>query len=407
MKLIARLPFSDLPKRLLFLDLETRGGIADFSKIELLVGGIVEYQRITKYQVVPSKFEYWEGGQVNELRDRLLEFDGLIVGMNLLGYDYRVLSRYFDVTPLLSKTLDFQHSLWRIGGTAVALGYLAKHNTRRKKVAGTDMAKFWDKGDKSYVLKRNRVDCELTAALYFQFLETGKLFGHRGCITISETDFENLLVIAGVMSQFSADEYAWRLEHHNGVRGDTQFLGIPWIARPDYESHKKAIYFRAKCLECNRDTLICTPNDETTNQWLASLSCGNCGHKYASPTKGRVVTAVDKEFLALLAEHNENERYKRAWGSRYLNPTLPTRFEISDNGGSFEIIANGYHYQTVPFNVEDRQAYETCEAELRGELKRNARPHTTVGARWEQWHPDLAYWQDKHLKRENNVTGER
>ena len=393
--IISPLSASVLPKRILSLDLETRGGIKDFSKIELLVGGLVEYTRSGKYQIKAGKFESWELERIDELRDRLLEFDGLIIGMNLFGYDYRVLQRYFDVAPLVPKTLDFQHSLWRLGGGAVGLGHLAQHNTKRRKVPGGDMAKYWDRGDKRYVLKRNRVDCELTATLYFKFLETGHLSTYRGNIEILVDDVENTLIVSGVMSQYTAHEYAWRIAHHNGMRGDGKFIGLPWIAHDQYDEKVPALFFRANCPACERDTLVCCPNDKSTDDWLASICCGNCGSHFIPPTKGKRVTRSAEQYKALMAEHNQHE--KMCGVAAWPGPTAPSKtFYIFASRGSFEIISNGYHLNLIPpFDVRSRRRYEALEADVRRDLARCVSPSATGGAWWQPWHPAFAYWQNK------------
>lgn len=399
--IVSPISAASLPKRLLFLDLETRGGLKDFGKIEMLVGGAIEYQRTGKCQVERGKFEHWEIDKIDALKERLFDFDGLIVGMNLYGYDYRVLRRYFDVAPLIAKTLDFQHTLWRIGKGAVGMASLAQHNTRRKKVPGKDMATFWDDGDKSYVLKRNRVDCELTAELYFKFLETGRLSAHRGSFMVREDDCENILIASGVMSQYTAEEYAWRLEHHNGVRGDGRFLGLPWIAHDAYNENRPALFFCAKCWECECHTLVATPNDRTVNTWLATLSCGNCSNRYAPPIKGKRTRYSDSEYKALLEESSHYEKLWRNDSHARFRETTPQRsYSSGDSGGSFEIISEGLHWGTTPFDVQGRRWYETLEHDLRRELRRQARPNTTYAAYWKQWHPDLTYWKGKRALHE-------
>ena len=302
--LLTRIPYADLPKKIMVIDLETRGGLKDFDSIEMLVGGAIEYKRRGKYEFESGDFESWEVDNILSFKKRLVEFDGLIIGMNLFGYDYRVLQRYFDVTPLIHKTFDFQHFLWRNNGGAVGLGILAERNTKHKKVPGSNMANYWDKGEKNYVLKRNRIDCELTGELYIKFLKDGYLCeGHsitqyKVTHTISRKktskhvnhrlyskyevmcQVENTLMCAGLISQYTAAEYFWRIKHHNGMRGDRRFCGLPWVVRDDYVSQEKSIYFKVACRNCNCETLLGTKNDSKVNAWLASLFCENCGEKY-------------------------------------------------------------------------------------------------------------------------------
>lgn len=169
------------------------------------------------------------------------------------------------------------------------------------KIHGTNFAKFWDRGEKGYVLRRNKVDCELTAAIYFKFLRTGCLKTSR-CqdIFLWENNVEEALTVSGLMLQLSAQEYRRRIENHGGIRGDKRFNGLPWIQRNDYDPEKPAIYFAAHCPSCNKATLICTPNDDQVDSWLSGLFCENCATKYTPIQRGRLVTCHDSDYESVL-----------------------------------------------------------------------------------------------------------
>jgi hypothetical protein len=373
--LLSRIPYADLPKKIMVIDLETRGGLKDFDSIEMLVGGAIEYKRRGKYVFERGDFESWEVDNILSFKKRLVEFDGLIIGMNLFGYDYRVLQRYFDVTPLIHKTFDFQHFLWRNNGGAVGLGILAERNTQHKKVPGSNMANYWDKGEKNYVLKRNRIDCELTGELYIKFLKEGYLNDDhyisdykfydvikRGISTkhISRRSYskyevmqqvENTLMCAGIMCQYTAAEYFWRIKNHNGMRGDRRFFGQAWVVRDDYNSQEKSIFFKIVCRNCKCNTLLGTKNDSLVNPWLASLVCENCGEKYLPPVnRFRFKHVLPDTDFKQLSGHG------RFWDDRYT---------INSRG------------------------YGMFEEEARSILAK------IIGRRlggWAKWHPDTEFW---------------
>lgn len=382
--LLSKIPYADLPKKIMVIDLETRGGLKDFDNIEMLVGGAIEYRRRGKYAFERGVFESWEVQNISDFKKRLVEFDGLVIGMNLFGYDYRVLQRYFDVTPLIHKTFDFQHFLWRNNGGAIGLGILAERNTKHRKVPGSIMANFWDKGEKNYVLKRNRIDCELTGELYIKFLKEGylsdnhyisgpkvthyiwrnkseKTFNNRRRVYNSYEvmrEIEDTLYCAGVMCQYTADEYFWRIKHHNGMRGDRRFLGAAWVFRDDYDSEVKSIYFKASCFNCRCDTLLATKNDNKATAWLASLSCENCGTKYLPPI----------------------DRFK----SEYRD----TNFRQFSN--------NGMHWDDK-FYLKYRRHDEMLEDEARVSIAKTVRRGGMRNSTncWTSWHPDTEFWINK------------
>ena len=385
---------------MLFLDLETRGGLKDFTKIQMLVGGAIEVRRRYKYQFERDHFEHWVLQDIEKLERRLLEFDGLIIGMNLYGYDYRVLSRYFDVSPLIAKTLDFQHTLWRIGGGPIGMGALAKNNLRRRKVPGSNMATLWDLGDKAHVLKRNRVDCELTADLYFRFLDRGMLAGGRGGIQLDcsedRGDVENLLVAAGAMSQYSSDEYAWRIQHHNGVRGDRRFTGRAWIESPQYDRKQKALFFRAECPGCGSHTLICMNQQPKAIEWLSTLRCENCSAAFNPPVVSWQVKAEDAEYSGLVRKHLEYQQLRSSLG--YRPSPAPKTFKMPEEGGSFELITTFGCFGWRPIHPVERriETYGLTENELRNALTSTLRKADAPNSnRWVSWHPTTDYWKHK------------
>lgn len=281
-----------------------------------------------------------------------------------------------------------------MGSGSVALGSLARTNTRRQKVEGSDMAKYWDSGDRAHVLKRNRVDCELTARLYFQFLEEGYINtgGASGHFSVEPEDVETILIASGLMCQYSADEYSWRMKHHNGVRGARRFNGLPWTARPDYDVNRQSLFLIGVCPECRRQTLFCTPNDEQTNTWLATIRCDNCGSCFEPPSPGRLVGPKDLEFPELVRRHlARNAVLEKRRGFHERPQPLPEHFEIFPSSGSFRSIDQGYTFDNVPVSVPRRKRMEKHESDLQLELK--SAPF--MRNRYARWHPDWDYWQSK------------
>jgi len=104
----------------------------------------------------------------------------LIVGHNLLAFDYAVLSQYAgeDVRKRYEpKTLDTLADLHRRHGRRWSLDALAHATVAKRKVRGDHgVPELWKRGRFLEVVERNRSDVELTRNVY----EFGRAFRYVG-----------------------------------------------------------------------------------------------------------------------------------------------------------------------------------------------------------------------------------
>ncbi len=149
-----------------YFDIETQylfdevGGRENLDKLRLSVACLIIDEE-------PPVF--FEEGDVHGLLDELSGLD-LIVGHNLLRFDYPVLAPYvdYDVTRRLApKTTDTLLDIYNKTGIRVSLNNLARNNIGFfKSGAAKDMPALWRAGHKDLVKKYCANDVELTKGIY-------------------------------------------------------------------------------------------------------------------------------------------------------------------------------------------------------------------------------------------------
>lgn len=68
--MLRQFPTTRLPKRILSFDIETRGGLTNFEEIEILVGGIIEYERSSRHKWISGVYEYYTAAKIEKLKSR-------------------------------------------------------------------------------------------------------------------------------------------------------------------------------------------------------------------------------------------------------------------------------------------------------------------------------------------------
>jgi len=178
--------------KIVFFDLETQyiyqelgmtdNAIKDPSKLRLAVAGILSKNHHT----------FFDEGNVGELFDTLKQAN-LIVGHNVLRFDYKVLQPYLHqniVKELGEKTFDIMHELDKLTGCWISLDDLCKKNVGLKKtVGGIEIPRMWREKQfqkvKDYLLN----DLRMTEAVYnhgktigrfmYTHKEYGKVMGEK------------------------------------------------------------------------------------------------------------------------------------------------------------------------------------------------------------------------------------
>ncbi len=163
---------------IIFFDLETQflfqelGMInprdKDPSKLKLAVAGVLNN----------NDHLFFHENQVSELL-KFLKGADLIVGHNILRFDYLVLQPYIKeniVKMLTNKTFDIMLELEKVTKCWSSLDDLCKRNVDMSKINNTlDIPKMWRNGEhekvKSYLLN----DLKMTEAIFNHVKQKGKL----------------------------------------------------------------------------------------------------------------------------------------------------------------------------------------------------------------------------------------
>ncbi len=169
-------------KNVCYFDLETKYAFAEIDKgWERLTYGQKDAKRhglIPKMGLATgciiaegkkTEAQYFDEGQERELIKALDSFD-VIIGHNVLRFDFLVLSPYFKsdiIKHFEPKTLDTLDYLKNITGRFVSLNDLAQLNTKAEKTMnGADAPKLWRSGKKDEVRAYCKNDVELLREIY-------------------------------------------------------------------------------------------------------------------------------------------------------------------------------------------------------------------------------------------------
>ena len=123
-----------------------------------------------------GRFIHFLEKDMDNLLEMLLEMD-LVVGFNIKGFDYRVLSRYVSA-PILKRitTLDILHEVRARLGYRLSLDHLASSTLGAKKAGNGLLAlKWWKAGEIQKVIAYCREDVRLTRDLFLYGHEKGYL----------------------------------------------------------------------------------------------------------------------------------------------------------------------------------------------------------------------------------------
>lgn len=155
-----------------FFDLETQrtfdevGGRHNIRKLRMSVA--------VTYSTADGCFHRFTEDQVHELVDHLKEAD-LVVGFNVLSFDYEVLRAYRDDLPQRAVTVDMLDHVHRRLGFRVSLDNLAATTLHTSKSAdGLQAVRWYREGRIQEILDYCQQDVEITRDLY----EYGRKYKH-------------------------------------------------------------------------------------------------------------------------------------------------------------------------------------------------------------------------------------
>lgn len=155
------------------LDIETRRSAAE-------VGGWGNAYRMgvscsVLYDSRDDKFHEYFQDDTDALAQHLTQLD-LVVGFNIIRFDYQVLSAHtaFDFSAI--PTLDMLQKIYGVLGYRISLDKLAQHTLGTQKTAdGLQALKWWKQGKMDKILKYCRADVAITRDLFLYGREHGHL----------------------------------------------------------------------------------------------------------------------------------------------------------------------------------------------------------------------------------------
>jgi len=139
------LVYFDLETQNLFEDVGGERSPATIAKLKLSIG--------VTYSTQEKAYGIWHEGTVDAMIRQLMRAD-LVVGHNLLGFDYHVLAPYTTLDFSQIPTLDTCEDLFRLRNARVSLDSLAKATLGVSKIAaGTDAVRWWREGSEESLLR--------------------------------------------------------------------------------------------------------------------------------------------------------------------------------------------------------------------------------------------------------------
>jgi hypothetical protein len=179
---VTRRPHFKLPQTVCSLDIEASGRNPE--KADLYIVGIKVYLRHGG-RYYPCKYVHYLPDQLKDLEQLLESFDGVIIGHNIMGYDYPVLGRLISLKRIIGKSVDTLAFLYRKNGCRMGglkLGDLCQTNFGYgKTLTGGVIPSLWNQGKHAEVISYNENDCKLTMRLWWHLVQQRPLrYGSQG-----------------------------------------------------------------------------------------------------------------------------------------------------------------------------------------------------------------------------------
>ncbi len=174
-----------LPGKVCVLDLETSKLVKGEPEATPLafVGTMVYELHDGRYR--PGPHRCFLPDELGRLEELLRDFGGVVLGHNVLNFDYEVLKTHISLEGVPEKTVDTLGFLYEkrstepleFGGTdgslqGLSLDNLAQRNLGRgKTISGKSIPKMWREGRREEVIAYNEEDLILTFSLWLYMVE--------------------------------------------------------------------------------------------------------------------------------------------------------------------------------------------------------------------------------------------
>lgn len=156
------------------LDLETQKSFDE-------VGGrsrnhLLKVSVAVAYSYPEKKFLVYDEKTVHKLGELLQDAD-LVIGYNIISFDYEVLRPYLNYDPKTLPTLDMLLEVEKILGHRVGLDSIAEATLGGGKIAsGMDAIRFWRNGELDKLKEYCVSDVKITRDIYDYARQNQKLF---------------------------------------------------------------------------------------------------------------------------------------------------------------------------------------------------------------------------------------
>ncbi len=161
-------------KNIVYFDLETQksanevGGWSHKDKMLMSVG--------VTYSTADQQYHIYDEAHVNDLVSELMRAD-LVVGFNVINFDYAVLHGYTALDMTAAPTLDLMVDLEKILGHRIGLEAVAKATINAPKIAdGLQAIKWWKQRKMIEIAEYCCFDVKITKEVHEYGRDHGEIF---------------------------------------------------------------------------------------------------------------------------------------------------------------------------------------------------------------------------------------
>ncbi len=282
-----------LPEQICSLDIETeRTNFKHPESSKLIFAGLRAYS-LHKGRYYPRKHLVFFPAQLKELELFLKRFQGIIIGHNILQFDYRVLRPLLFLDGVIEKSVDTLAFLYNKKNDfcGLSLGNLAQLNLGKSKTLdGKSISDYWHRGKRKAVVEYNNNDCILAKGIWWWLLSEryidASYFDYKRykvinkIFTVSIRDCEQL---TGKKPLFNFKNWTKKIERDGYVLDQKErriYLDINWFDMSDSVPFDKC----PKCKSPKLRKLNLPRNSESENHMtegqLAEYMAGTWGTVY-------------------------------------------------------------------------------------------------------------------------------
>ncbi len=281
-----RRPRVKLPQRVCSLDIEASARKPENAdlyfvgiKVYLLHGG----------RYYPCKHTHYLPDELRDLKQFLDRFDGLVIGHNIVGYDYPVLARFISLKRIVGKTVDTLAFLYHKNGSqmgGLSLDAACQTNFGHGKTEkGKTIPHLWRQGKHAAVIRYNENDCKLTMRLWQHLVRQKPLrLGEKavrkstpaGSDVVVAND-KDIASLTGKWPQFTYRRWLKNIQT-NGHAFKIKGVRTPYYEVKDTElkADGKPIFHRFYCKPCEHRLFFVTDMHRTFTE-RDTVKCPGCG----------------------------------------------------------------------------------------------------------------------------------